>query len=269
MTKENFHEKRAARRDRLERASERAAGEAQARFKAADQISERFYGGQPILVGHHSEKRARRDQERMQNAMRAGIEAKERAGELAARAAAVGTGGISSDDPNAIAELKAKLATREKKQADMRQANAFLRKGDDAGLTAMGYNPAAIASLKTPDYLGRIGFVDYEFKNNGAEIRRLKARIAELERAEARAAEAPARAVEAYGVRYLENAAANRLQIFFPAKPDAPTRALLKSWGFRWAPSEGAWQRHLNGAARNAAHFIREKLAEGAKPDAR
>ena len=37
----------------------------------------------------------------------------------------------------------------------------------------------------------------------------------------------------------------NRLQVFFDGKPDADTRAELKSNGFRWAPSVGAWQRQL------------------------
>lgn len=39
-------------------------------FAAAQRLSERFYGGQPILIGHHSERSARRDQKRMDSAMR-------------------------------------------------------------------------------------------------------------------------------------------------------------------------------------------------------
>lgn len=38
----------------------------------------------------------------------------------------------------------------------------------------------------------------------------------------------------------------NRLQIYFDDKPDPNTRAELKSSGFRWLPSVGAWQRQLN-----------------------
>lgn len=38
-------------------------------MKTADQISERFEFGQPILVGHHSERKARKDKERIQNQM--------------------------------------------------------------------------------------------------------------------------------------------------------------------------------------------------------
>ena len=45
----------------------------------------------------------------------------------------------------------------------------------------------------------------------------------------------------------------NRLQVFFDGKPDADTRAELKSSGFRWAPSVGAWQRQLTDNAIRAA----------------
>ena len=59
--------------------------------------------GQPILVGHHSERRHRRDLDRIHRNLERAMEAEKTAKELAYRAAAVGTGGISSDDPDAIA----------------------------------------------------------------------------------------------------------------------------------------------------------------------
>lgn len=55
------------------------------------------------------------------------------------------------------------------------------------------------------------------------------------------------------GGRVEDNTADNRLQIFFDEKPDAETRAALKSNGFRWAPSVSAWQRQLNDNAIYAA----------------
>ena len=48
------------------------------------------------------------------------------------------------------------------------------------------------------------------------------------------------------GGRVEVNKEGNRLQIFFHDKPDKETRAALKSNGFRWSPSVGAWQRQLN-----------------------
>lgn len=59
--------------ERLEALSDRKASEAHRVRDAADQLSGRFDMGQPILVGHHSEKRARKDAERIENGMRKAI----------------------------------------------------------------------------------------------------------------------------------------------------------------------------------------------------
>jgi hypothetical protein len=67
------------RREALENKAGRRAAESNARQERADQISERFWMGQPILVGHHSEGRARRDQERMHDNMRKAIDLDEQA----------------------------------------------------------------------------------------------------------------------------------------------------------------------------------------------
>lgn len=55
------------------------------------------------------------------------------------------------------------------------------------------------------------------------------------------------------GVLLRESVDLNRLQLVFPGKPDDATRALLRSHGFRWEPSAGAWQRQLDNGARYAA----------------
>ncbi|NRQ31222.1 DUF3560 domain-containing protein [Nonomuraea sp. NN258] len=78
------------RRDALERKAERHAGEAAAAHDRAHQISERFAAGQPILVGHHSERGARRDRKRMDAAMRKSIDEDKAAQSAADRANAVG-----------------------------------------------------------------------------------------------------------------------------------------------------------------------------------
>ncbi len=43
-----------------------------------------------------------------------------------------------------------------------------------------------------------------------------------------------------------DSPADNRLRIFFPGKPNGDVRAMLKSNGFKWAPSIGAWQAYRN-----------------------
>lgn len=50
-----------------------------------------------------------------------------------------------------------------------------------------------------------------------------------------------------------------RLQLIFEGKPDGDTRDKLKSNGFRWAPSQGAWQRLLNSNSEFALRRITDK----------
>ena len=52
------------------------------------------------------------------------------------------------------------------------------------------------------------------------------------------------------------NEGENHLQLFFDEKPMEEQRQALKSSGFRWAPSQGAWQRQLTRNAIYAADRI-------------
>ena len=113
---------------------------------------------------------------------------------------------------------------------------------------------AQARQLLTPSWGTHVGFEAYQLSNNGANIRRLQARLDQLARAAKQ--EHKERMIGNSGIKIIENVEANRLQIIYPGKPDAETRAKLKSHGFRWAPSEGAWQRQLNNAARWAAEHV-------------
>lgn len=169
----------------------------------------------------------------------------------------VGTGGISSDDPQAVEKLEAKLATLEKHQEMMKAANAAIRMKDpakgDAKLAELGYTPEDIAKLRAPDFCGRIGYPAYELQNNNANIRRIRGRIAELKKRTENTPEG----WEFDGGRVVVNTAENRLQVIFDGKPDADVRTELKGEGFRWAPSQGAWQRQLTDNAMRAARRLK------------
>lgn len=251
-----FEEKQEAKRERLLAAADRAAVASAAAYKRAD-LREGASGiplGQPILVGHHSEGRHRAAIKRADNAMRASIDADKRAKDLASRADAVGTGGISSDDPDAITKLKAEAAEAVERQDKMKAANiAWKKAGNKAGRQENG------SWIDAP-------FAAYQLTNNSANIRRIQARIAQLE-ASAKAAEAAGgenkRASYQGLCDVVENFEENRVQIIFESKPSAEVRAELKGNGFRWAPSQKAWQRQLNNGARYAAKkFLRSQGVE-------
>lgn len=171
----------------------------------------------------------------------------------------VGTGGISSDDPQALAKLEAKLEKLEKHQELMKAANAAIRMKDkekgDKRLAELGYTPEEIAELRAPDFAGRIGYPAYALQNNNANIRRIRERVEELKK---RQAEPAPEGWEFDGGQVVVNTDENRLQIIFDGKPDADLRAELKSNGFRWAPSQGAWQRQLTDNAFRAARRIKQ-----------
>ena len=169
----------------------------------------------------------------------------------------VGTGGISSDDPQAVEKLEAKLAALEKHQELMKAANVAIRMKDptegDAKLAELGYTPEDIAKLREPDFCGRIGYPAYLLQNNNANIRRIRGRIAELKKR----TESTPEGWEFDGGRVVVNTAENRLQIIFDGKPNADIRTELKGEGFRWAPSQGAWQRQLTDNAMRAARRLK------------
>lgn len=253
----SYAQRQETRRDRLETAAQRAAREAASRFKSAHAAVDGIPFGQPILVGHHSERHHRAALKRHDNNMRAGIDAEKRAHRLASRASSVGEGGISSDDPAAVAKLREELAGLKKTQDTMKAANAIIRRlksKPEACIAALceavqGLKPAGATRLMQPDDCGRIGFAGYQLSNNSANMRRIEKRIAELLRV-ANVQEGE-RAQSQSGVVF--QVADNRVQLVFPGKPEHDIRARLKSHGFRWAPSVGAWQRHLNDAGVNVA----------------
>ena len=82
-------ERAEAKVERIDAAINKKNEEVNAFHRAANSISERFHGGQPILVGHHSERKARKDHERMDKAMQNASVAMEKARYLAYKAKGV------------------------------------------------------------------------------------------------------------------------------------------------------------------------------------
>lgn len=169
---------------------------------------------------------------------------------------AVGQGGISSDDPNALDKLRKKLADLEASQSLMKAVNAYYRKHktlegcpDISETTRLKIE----ASMKGSWRAEPKPFESFALSNNNANIKRTRERIAELEK---RQTEAAPEGWTFEGGEVVINTEMNRLQIIFDGKPDPDTRADLKSHGFRWAPSQGAWQRQLTDNAIYAAKKI-------------
>ncbi len=245
-----YEAKKAARVERMHKRAERLRGASETARRSVRQIEEMIPLGQPILVGHHSERRHRRDLERMQSGFRKSVELQRRADELERRAkSAQKNRAISSDDPEAVDKLRAKLADLERGRARMVAANKVARgTRPHEDLARLGFSERMIERIMTPDFMGRIAFPKYALANAAQEASRVRKRIEEIEARGTRPAPAP---VTIGGARVEESD--NRVRIFFDAKPPAELRSELKRSGFRWSPAAGAWQRHASSAAWHAA----------------
>ena len=202
--------------------------------------------------------------------MRASIEHQKTAEHYAGKLAAMESNhAISSDDPDAIAKLESKLAKMEREQERMKVGNKIVRSkklNDEQKVkelvTALNILESSAYKLLQPDFCGRIGFADYLLQNNNGNMRRVRERIAELKANLAAAVIEGNTEVEypELNLTLVHNREIERIQLVFDGKPSGEVRAIAKSYGFRWSPNEGAWQRHLNGNGEFAAKQCIEKL---------
>ena len=167
---------------------------------------------------------------------------------------------IKSSDEDAIERLEEKLDALKENQERMRAVNKAIRlkntkKGDEE-LKILGYSDEQIQELRTPDFMGRVGFPAYALQNNNANIHRVEERVKSLKAVK----EKGTKETEFELFKVVENVEAMRLQIIFDEKPEADVRAVLKKNGFKWAPSQGAWQRMLNPAGKYALNRVKEEL---------
>ncbi|GEP98559.1 DUF3560 domain-containing protein [Chitinophaga cymbidii] len=199
--------------------------------------------GQPILVGHHSEKRDRRYRSRIHNTFGKAFKSAEQAEYYREKAQIIESNdAISSDDPEAISKLEDKLAHLSAHHAFMKAANKCVRKHDMAAFLQLDGASEELWKELHDENGNPVGFPHYRLPYAKAEMKRIETRIALLKRYDGQENEE----TEKGGVRILRNVVANRVQIFFPSKPDEETRTRLKKAGFRWCRRESAWQRQLS-----------------------
>jgi hypothetical protein len=252
---------RASREQRAERLAERAEKkrvESENVASRARTMQDAIPFGQPILVGHYSEKRDRNYREKIGRAWDRAAELSKEAKDLKRRAqAAACNTAIYADARDPIVELDARIAELEANQETMKKANVLIRKslkGDKEAQKALVdlLGEKELARIMNPPEGYCRGYEQFSLSNNSANIRRLKVRREQLA-----ALKASPRVERMVGeVKVIEDPEIARIQLIFPAKPDEATRGRLKAAGFRWAPSEGAWQRQLNNAGRYAAEQV-------------
>lgn len=177
-----------------------------------------------------------------------------------------GEGGpISADDPEAITALKKKVERLTALQEKAKTYNRLVQRGTNrdglttaatklvAELAELGFERRTVKDLVDGDVMGNRGFPGYWLSNNNAKIKAAQARVDDLvKRRAGSTAEYPFD-----GGRVVENVEDNRVQLHYDAKPAPEMIQKLKSRGFKWAPSVGAWQRQLTN---NALYAVTELL---------
>ncbi len=204
--------------------------------------------GQPILIGHHSERRHRRHLERLEARLKRGFEAHDKARSLKERAdSAESRKAIDSDNPEALKLLSDKIAKMESNLDRDKNLNKLVRKFKTVEALSAAIaekfpkikDPRHVAEeLLTPDFAGRVGLPAFHFVNRGAEIRRLKKRL-EVQKL----IESPFEAFEINGVRV--DLVEGQIQLDFPEKPKDETRNKLKRspLALKWSNYSKKWVR--------------------------
>lgn len=247
------------RNDRQARADlrlQRAAARLQAAQAAYDnQPAHQIPLGQPILLGHHCQRRHERDLQRLNTAMSNLAAAGRDLDDAQRRAAAAGLS-VHVDDDDAVAALTDKIAAAETEHAAYLAHNKNTRK----------QRPCAITDCPACQKLDRCNddttrpVPSFTLSNSRARINRLRDQLTQAEaRAQAVGADDEVLAT-GEGWQLLHAVSDARVRFVFDARPAPDTRALLKRNGFRWAPTVGAWQRLDNANGLAVAKRVGEQL---------
>lgn len=227
-----------ARLEKRQQWADKREQEAAARFAGVRKIADAIPFGQPILVGHHSERHARADQRRIHNGMRAGVEALNMAEHHTSKAGGIADQldkSIFSDDPDATECLQERIAELKAQRDAMKASNSAYRKGPAAWAAHMGISADREAELRDAVVNGyswcKQPHPAYELTNLGGNIRRLEKRLAEVADRVERTAKAEQSGILIEGADYV--------RITFPDKPARDVLNDLRGAGFRW--SGGCW----------------------------
>ena len=242
MTTREKLERKAARRNEWAESHREASNAA---FASARETASNIPLGQPILVGHHSERRMRGLYDGIARKMDAGVESAKIADLHASKAAGIQQQldrCIFSDDPDAVDALQVRVAELEEKQEKMKAANKICRntktteaeKSEALRELFHRISDESIREMLHPTYsCEKPGFPAYALANNSGNIARLKKRIVEVERRNALAEKADA----AGGVAITGDA--EYVTVTFAEKPSYDVIRELKDAGFRWG--RGSW----------------------------
>lgn len=256
FVKPDYEENQERRKERFEQLAAKNEKLSDQLFEESKNATAHIPFGQPILVGHHSERAHRNAIDKSWNKLGKSVEATGKAKYYENRAKTVGRSGIASDDPEALAKLKDKLTRLVDWQETMKKTNREYKKGGWDAITALNKNDLE----KIKDSFERMGhytkpFESYSLTNNNARIRATKQRIEELESLHN---SEPLEFDNDEFKMFIED---GRIIIeFFEGKPSDECRTLVKKSAFRWSRYNSWWQRKVTGNALRDSEILLKNL---------
>jgi hypothetical protein len=147
---------------------------------------------------------------------------------------------IFSDDSDAVEAIEERIRDNEAKRERMRKVNAMYRKGDAAGLAALGLSldnlRAEVARLES--WQDQQPYAKYQLSNLGGRISSDKKRLEHVKAQQARAAEAQA-APNGVTIKSTQCGSSSYTTVTFAEKPGYSIIRALKDAGYRWGA--GNW----------------------------
>jgi hypothetical protein len=180
-----YRERRMNKAEKLREWAAKREQKSAAAFKAVDRICDGIPFGQPILVGHHSERHARRDQARIHSGMDKGVEHYKKAQAFESRAdniEAAAANAIYSDDPDAVEALEARIEKLTAQLERRKYINKEVRKGDgwSSRVTPALTDEERLDLERAARFSGCTGYPKYAITNLSADIGRNRKRLEQL-----------------------------------------------------------------------------------------
>lgn len=293
--KQFFEDKQSGKLERFQELAEKKKQQSDKTLDHAKNMSDQIPFGQPILIGHHSEKRDRRFRDKIDKTYQKAFELSKTSKYYEEKAERIENNhNIKSDDPDAIKKLEEKLNEIEKEIEQVKDHNkkcsGFVKLS--AFQTRNGYVTISNTNGNYKRYASIIdGVLTFESKRTPENIKKIienyhktgkleqpeipkdkikfdsyvlqnlngnKTRI--KERIEAlQSVEKTVDFDETINnIRFFSDKVENRVKIEFPSIPSEEIRTQLKQNGFHWSPYNKTWQRMLNNSGLYAMDRIKE-----------
>jgi hypothetical protein len=204
-------------------------------------------------VGHHSERRHRRDIERIDSNIGKSVEYTKKADYYESKVEAIESNkAIQSDDPDAIDKLGLKVETLEKIREVMKKINAYYKKNKKL--------PDDITEKMRREITWKLAnnydqpYPVFELTNLSARIRTAKKRTEVIAKAD------DFKGFEVGGITVELND--GQIQVAFPYKPNEETRTKLKTYpiSLKWSGYSKKWVRKYTGQGEYYAEQLKKVL---------